>query len=94
MKVGKYVVQENQIFENSLITFGATYGGKRIYITAKHDFGRPKFPQVYERFLITIINAKTLMHEVQTYKDYMHIDEAIIYAIYKINGVEIIDNSY
>jgi hypothetical protein len=80
MKIAGCIIQNRQILDNTLALFNANYKGKRIYISKDHNLGKPKYPQL-SRFMIDVVDAKTGMHDVQTYQDFEHIDEAIVYAL-------------
>lgn len=80
MKVSGCIIQNRTIIDNTENLFNANYKGKRIYITTDHGFGKPEYEHL-KRFLIEVLDIKTLMYDVQTYQDCHTIRDAIIYAL-------------
>lgn len=80
MKVSGCTIQKRQIIESTESIFNANYKGKRIYITTNHKLGKPRYDHL-KRYLIDVVDIKTLMYDVQTYEDFHTIQDAIRYAL-------------
>jgi hypothetical protein len=79
MKVAGCIIQKKQIIDNTDKLFNANYKGKRIYITIDSRFGKPFDRE--RRFIIDVVDIKTGVYDVKTYKDLYEIKDAIIYAL-------------
>lgn len=80
MKIAGCNFRANKIQDHTSNLFEATYKGKRFYISTDHGFEKPK-DGCLKRYLIDVIDIKTGMYDVQTYKDLTSIAAAIIYAL-------------
>jgi len=80
MKVSGLVIQNSKIKKNTSSDFEATYKGKEITISTNHSLGSAIYKHL-ERYNIDVIDIKTGMYDVQTYKDLHSMHDAIRFAL-------------
>lgn len=80
MKISEAIIQDRNIKVNTEDDFEAVYKGKQIIISTNHGFGKPKFEHL-RRYIIDVIDIKTGLRDVNTYKDCHTMHDAIRYAL-------------
>ncbi len=80
MKVSGCVFQNNKIKVNTDLVFDAEYKGKSFFITTDHGFGVAKYDHL-KRFMISVYDIKKDIADVDTWKDYHTIEDAIRYGL-------------
>ena len=80
MKISTLVIQNRNISVNTENDFVATYKGKEIIISTNHGLGKPKYDHL-NRYNIDVVDIATGMKDVQSYKDFHTIKDAILYAL-------------
>jgi len=80
MKISEAVIQNRNISVNIETNFVATYKGYHIFVTTKHDLGKPKYAHL-KRYSIDVINIKTGLNAVQTWEDHHNMKDAIRSAL-------------